>query len=177
MEYYAANGGVIEVSNDTLRVLVDEADNADEINEQEAQKAFELAKKMKAEAKDEVSLEYAQNLIDRQSVRLQVATIRRLRRRCVACRSGAKSLYGLPIFIRAKGARSSVVACRVYVAERIVENVAVHIPSLRIGGIGDEIPKRIRRHKPTVLRRIVPRAEIVQPRFGVAFFAGEFVGG
>lgn len=79
-EYYAVNGGVIEVANDTLRVLVDEADHADEINEQEAQKAFELAKKMKTEAKDQVSLDRAQSLIDRQSVRLQVAGLRRRRR-------------------------------------------------------------------------------------------------
>jgi F-type H+-transporting ATPase subunit epsilon len=80
-EYYAINGGVIEVANDTLRVLVDEADHADEINEQEAQKAIELAKKMKAEAKDQLSLDRAQSLIDRQAVRLQVASLRRQRRR------------------------------------------------------------------------------------------------
>ncbi len=81
MEYFATNGGVIEVEGDTLSVLVDEADNAEEINEQEAQKAFELAKKMKAEAKDQVSLEHAQSLMDRSSVRLQVAGLKRRHRR------------------------------------------------------------------------------------------------
>lgn len=81
MDHYAISGGAIEVSDDTLRLLVDEADHADEINEQEAQKAFELAKKMKAEAKDEVSLEQAQSLMDRQAVRLQVAGLRRRNRR------------------------------------------------------------------------------------------------
>lgn len=80
MEYFATNGGVIEVENNTLRVLVDEADLSDEINEQEAQKALELAQKMKAEAKDQVSLEHAQALVDRQSVRLQVAGLKRRRR-------------------------------------------------------------------------------------------------
>lgn len=81
MDHFAISGGAIEVSNDKLSVLVDEADNADEINEQEVQKAFELAKKMKAEAKDQVSLEHAQSLIDRQAVRLQVAGLKRRRTR------------------------------------------------------------------------------------------------
>lgn len=76
-EYFATNGGVIEVSDNTLRVLVDEADHTDDINEAEAQKALDRAQKMKAEAKDEVSLEHAQQLIDRQQVRLQVASLKR----------------------------------------------------------------------------------------------------
>ncbi len=81
MEAYATNGGVIEIENDTLRVLVDEADHAEEISEAEAQKALDLAIKMKTEAKDQVSLEKAQTLIDRQAVRLQVAGLRRRNRR------------------------------------------------------------------------------------------------
>lgn len=81
MENFAISGGVIEVANNVLRVLVDEADNADEINENEAQKAFELAQKMKTEAKDQVSLEHAQSLMDRHAVRLQVAGLKRRQRR------------------------------------------------------------------------------------------------
>ncbi len=76
-EYFATNGGAIEVADNTLRVLVDEADHADEINESEAQKALERAEKMKAEAKDQVSLEHAQQMVDRQAVRLQVASLKR----------------------------------------------------------------------------------------------------
>jgi F-type H+-transporting ATPase subunit epsilon len=76
-DYFATNGGVIEVSNNTLRVLVDEADHADSINEAEVQKALERAQKMKTEAKDQVSLEHAQALVDRHAVRLQVAQLRR----------------------------------------------------------------------------------------------------
>lgn len=76
-DFFATNGGVIEVSDNTLRVLVDEADHADDINEAEAEAAIELAKKMKAEAKDQVSLEHAQALVDRHSVRLQVAGLKR----------------------------------------------------------------------------------------------------
>lgn len=80
-EFFATNGGVIEVSDNTLRVLVDEADHTDDINEAETQKALERAQKMKAEAKDEVSLEHAQALIDRQQVRLQVAGLKRRHQR------------------------------------------------------------------------------------------------
>jgi F-type H+-transporting ATPase subunit epsilon len=67
-EFFAINGGAIEVENNVLRVLVDEADNADDINEAEVQKALERAKKMVSEATDELSLEHAQQLVDRQAV-------------------------------------------------------------------------------------------------------------
>lgn len=79
-DYFAVSGGVIEVADNTLTVLVDEADHADEVDAAEAQKAIDLAEKMKTEAKDQVSLEHAQSLIDRQSVRLQVAGLKRRKR-------------------------------------------------------------------------------------------------
>lgn len=80
-EYFATNGGAIEVADNNLRVLVDEADHADDISEAEAQKALERAEKMRAEAKDQVSLEHAQSLVDRQAVRLQVASLKRRHQR------------------------------------------------------------------------------------------------
>ena len=76
-EYFATNGGAIEVADNTLRVLVDEADHADALNEAEVQKALERAQKMQAEATDEISLEHAQALLDRHAVRLQVAGLKR----------------------------------------------------------------------------------------------------
>lgn len=76
-ELFATNGGVIEVSNNTLRVLVDEADHANDINEAEAEAAHQRALQMKAEAKDQVSLEHAQAMVDRHAVRLQVASLKR----------------------------------------------------------------------------------------------------
>src|ERR1700729_3819156 len=57
MDHFAINGGVIEVANNVLRVLVDEADHGDSISEAEAQEALERAQKLRAEAKDETSLE------------------------------------------------------------------------------------------------------------------------
>ena len=80
-EYFAISGGVIEVNENNLVVIVDDADHADEINEAEAEKAHQLAEKMKAEAKDQVSLEHAQQLVDRSAVRLQVAQLRRRHRK------------------------------------------------------------------------------------------------
>ncbi len=81
MEHYATNGGVIEVRDNVLRLLVDEADAEDEINEAEVQKAIDEAKKLKAQAKDQVSIQNAQNLIDRHETRLRVAGLRRHKRR------------------------------------------------------------------------------------------------
>ena len=81
MDNYATYGGVIEFEHNNLRVIVDEADAADSINEAEAQKAFAAATKMRTEAKNQVSLEHAQALIDRSAVRLQVAGLRRRHQR------------------------------------------------------------------------------------------------
>lgn len=81
MDHFATNGGVIEIGNDFVRVLVDEADHGDEIVESEARAALERAQKMKDEAGDSVSLEKAQSMVDRQAVRLKVAELRRRHRR------------------------------------------------------------------------------------------------
>lgn len=77
LERYATYGGVLEVGSNDVRVLVDEADADDEISEQEAEKAHAAAQKMKAEAKNQVELDKAQALVDRQAVRLQLAQLRR----------------------------------------------------------------------------------------------------
>lgn len=81
MEAYATNGGVIEIFGNKVRVLVDEADSSDEINEKEAEKAHQEALELRKTAKDQVSLDRAQSLLDRSAVRLQVAELKRRRRR------------------------------------------------------------------------------------------------
>jgi len=80
-EYFATNGGAIEILDNVVRVLVDEADHDTEISEQGAKDAFERAKKMKDEAEDQLSLDRAQAMIDRQAVRLKVADLKRKRKR------------------------------------------------------------------------------------------------
>lgn len=81
IEDYATYGGVVEVTNDGPRVLVDEADTSDEINQAEAEKAHAAAQRLLESAKSRVELEHAQALVDRQAVRLQVAGLRRRNRR------------------------------------------------------------------------------------------------
>jgi F-type H+-transporting ATPase subunit epsilon len=80
-EFFAISGGVVEVEHNNLRVIVDEADHADNINEAEAEAAHQRALQMKAEAKDQVSLEHAQQLVDRSATRLQVAGLKRRHQR------------------------------------------------------------------------------------------------
>lgn len=80
LEYFAISGGVIEVNPDSIRVLVDEADHGDDIIEAESQAALERAMKLRDEAKDQIELAKATELIDRHSVRLRVADLHRRRR-------------------------------------------------------------------------------------------------
>ena len=80
-ENYAIDSGVIEVSNNTVRVLVDEADKDTEVNAKEAEAALERAKQLRSEAKDQVSLDKAQSLVDRQATRLKIADLKRRNRR------------------------------------------------------------------------------------------------
>jgi len=81
MENYAIDSGVIEIANNSVRVLVDEADKDSEVSAKEAEDALKRAKQLKAEAKDQVSLDKAQNLVDRQATRLKIAGLRRRKRR------------------------------------------------------------------------------------------------
>lgn len=80
LDHFATNGGVIEVGNNIVRVLVDEADHADDIHEEGAKKALEHARNLKEQAGDQLELDKAQALIDRHAVRLKVAELRRRRR-------------------------------------------------------------------------------------------------
>lgn len=80
-ELIATNGGVIEIGDNTVRVLVDEADLADEINEKEIEEAHKLALDMQKNAKDRVSLDHAQQMLDRSTVRLKLAELKRHRRK------------------------------------------------------------------------------------------------
>lgn len=81
LDYFAISGGVIEVSPESLRVLVDEADSGEDIVEAESKAALERALKLKSEAKSEVELEKASAMVDRHAVRLKVADLRRRHRR------------------------------------------------------------------------------------------------
>ncbi len=80
LEYFATTGGVIEIADKSVRILADEAESSEEINEAAAEKALENAGEALKNATDKVSLEQAQAAIDRQRVRLNVAGLKRRRR-------------------------------------------------------------------------------------------------
>ncbi len=80
LEYFAISGGVVEITQTAVRVLVDEADNSDDIVEAESQAALKRAIEMRDNAKGQVELAKAHELVDRHSVRLKVAGLRRRHR-------------------------------------------------------------------------------------------------
>lgn len=81
LDYFAISGGVIEISQESLKVLVDEADSGEDIVEAETKAALDRALKMRDSAKSQVELEKAAQLVDRHAVRLKVADLRRRHRR------------------------------------------------------------------------------------------------
>lgn len=78
-EVYALSGGVVQISPTLVRVLVDEAETADELVEPEIEAALERAKELRANAKDAVSISEAEALMNRAATRLKVASLRRRR--------------------------------------------------------------------------------------------------
>lgn len=76
LEVYASLGGVVEINDLGVRLLVDDVERSDEILESEAKAALEAAQKLKSAAKTEVELEKAQAMVDRQAIRLQVAALK-----------------------------------------------------------------------------------------------------
>ena len=77
MEHYAIDSGIIEITDNTVRVLVDEADKDSEVSEKEATEALKRAKQLAGEARDQVSLDKAQALVDRQASRLKIAELKK----------------------------------------------------------------------------------------------------
>lgn len=78
-EVFAINGGIVQISPKLVRVLVDEAEAADELVAHEIEAALERAKKLRANAKDSVSISEAEALMNRAATRLKVANLRRRR--------------------------------------------------------------------------------------------------
>lgn len=79
-ETVAVYGGTLKVLNNEVIILADEIEDPDHLKEDEIAKALARAQDLKKSAKDKVSLDKAQETIDRQSVRLKVAGLRRRHR-------------------------------------------------------------------------------------------------
>jgi F-type H+-transporting ATPase subunit epsilon len=81
LEYFAISGGVVEIMPGDVHILVDEAERGDDIIEAESQAALERAIKLRDSVTDRVELQRAHELVDRHTVRLKVAELRRRRRK------------------------------------------------------------------------------------------------
>ncbi len=81
LDFFAIGGGVVEIEDNVVRVLVDEADRGDDIIEAESQAALDRAVALRDGATNQMELEKATQLIDRHQVRLNVAGLRRRHRR------------------------------------------------------------------------------------------------
>lgn len=75
-QVFATFGGLLEVRPDGVRLLADEAESADELVVAEVEAALKRAEALKAAAKDKTELSRAQELVDRQQVRLGVVRVR-----------------------------------------------------------------------------------------------------
>ncbi len=78
--YFASNGGVVEILDNLVRLLVDEADHIDEIDEREVREALKRAQQLQQSAKNKEELSRAVQLADLHATRLKVAEIRRHRK-------------------------------------------------------------------------------------------------
>ncbi len=77
LEYFAISGGIVKISQKSVQVLVDESDHGDDIIEAESRAALARAIEMRDNAGDQLELENAHEMVDRHSVRLKVAELRR----------------------------------------------------------------------------------------------------
>ena len=80
-EVFAVFGGLLEVGAERVRLLADEAEHQEELVQQQIEAALKHAEALKAAAKDKVELSRAQELVDREVVRLGVAKMRRRHQR------------------------------------------------------------------------------------------------
>jgi F-type H+-transporting ATPase subunit epsilon len=76
-QVFATFGGLLEVTADGARLMADEAEHEEELVHAEIEAALKEAETLKAAAKDKHELSRAQELVDRQTVRLGVAKMSR----------------------------------------------------------------------------------------------------
>lgn len=79
ISYFAAFGGLLEVTADLVRLLADEAEAGEDLNEAEIKAALERAEVMKTKAKTVHDVRKARELAGRHAVRLEVARLHRHR--------------------------------------------------------------------------------------------------
>lgn len=80
MDDYAINGGIVEIDDKRIRVLVDEADHSSEILEAEVADALKRAKDMEKTSEDQVSLDKARQQVQLAQARLHLAELKNRRK-------------------------------------------------------------------------------------------------
>ena len=80
VDLFAITGGVVEIANNKVKILVDDAESGDTISEEESRAALERAIKMRDEAESNLELEKAHELISQQRIKLRVAELKRRKR-------------------------------------------------------------------------------------------------
>jgi F-type H+-transporting ATPase subunit epsilon len=77
LTYFAAFGGLLEVTSDLVRLLADEAEPGEDLIESEVKAALERAEAMKIKAKTVYDVRKSRELAGRHAVRLEVARLQR----------------------------------------------------------------------------------------------------
>ena len=77
LEFIAISGGVAKITQTEVVILADEAESDREIAEKEAKIAYDRAVAAAEKVTDQLELEEAKRLVQRQAVRLKVAELRR----------------------------------------------------------------------------------------------------
>jgi len=77
ISYFAAFGGLLEVTDKQVRLLADEAEPGEDLIESEVKAALERAEAMKAKAKTVHDVRKSRELAGRHAVRLEVAKLHR----------------------------------------------------------------------------------------------------
>jgi len=77
LDHYAIDGGVIEINGRRVRLLVDEAEHASDIDHMQAQAALRRARELMKQSHDRESAAQATARVERELARIRVAEIKR----------------------------------------------------------------------------------------------------
>lgn len=77
LEHFAIDSGMAEINERRVRLLAEQAEQSDEINQMEAQAALHRARELAAQAHDKESLADATAQVERHLARLKVAELKR----------------------------------------------------------------------------------------------------
>jgi len=80
-DIFAIYGGILEIEDNRVTLLADEADHIDSLVESNIAEALKLAEKLKNNAQTKSELQRANQIVDRHAIRLDVSRIRRRKHR------------------------------------------------------------------------------------------------